>query len=95
MTDTSAAAPDTVVVPVAQPVPVAGPLMTPANITVTAAATMTAASLAPAIDWVLNACPKPVPGGVALTLAAILIIAAHGVQKAFTAWLARSAAAKA
>lgn len=89
-TVSGAQAPESVVVPVTQPVQVASGLSTPATVVVTAAATMTAASLAPAIDWLLNGCPKPVPGGVALTMAAVLIIAAHGVQKAFTAWLARS-----
>lgn len=50
-------------------------------LTLTTAATMSAATLAPAVAWLLNGCPKPVPEGVALTIAALAIIAAHGVQK--------------
>ena len=67
----------------------AGLLATPASMTVTAAATMTAASLAPAIGWLLSGCPRPVPEGVSLTVAAVLIIAAHGVQKLAAPWLAK------
>jgi len=64
------------------PVPApAGLSASPASMTVTAAATMTAASLAPAIGWLLSGCPRPVPDGVSLTVAAVLIIAAHGIQK--------------
>lgn len=60
------------------------PAVTP-SLTLTTAATMSAATLAPAVAWLLNGCPKPVPDGVALTIAAIVIIATHGVQKLIAA----------
>ena len=68
----------------AGPVPPAlAPPSQPASLTLTAAATMSAATLAPAVAWLLNGCPRPIPDGVALTIAAVAIIAVHAAQKLF------------
>lgn len=61
----------------------------PATIPVTVASTMSAAALAPVITWVANGCPRPMPPDVALSLGALLIIAAHGLQKLAAVAVAR------
>lgn len=43
----------------------------------TTATAMTAAQVAPVIQWAWAHCPSPIPDGVALTLAAVVLIIIH------------------
>ena len=66
-----------------------GQVINTVPITVSVAAGMTPAAISPVIMWGLSGFPKPVPPDVPLSIAGLVVIAAHGVKKFAEPWLAK------